>query len=142
MKARSKAQISAQMRLIKKKGTKPELVVRKIAHRLGFRFRLYRADLPGTHDIVFPSRQKAILVHGCFWHQHTCALGAKQPKTNRHYWLPKLTRNVSRDETARRALMQQGWDVLVIWECEIRDIPSVTKGIDSFLGPKTSRTSY
>src|SRR5437868_356282 len=89
---RTPAQTSAHMRTIRKKDTKPELVVRQLAHRLGFRFRLHRPDLPGTPDLVFPSRKKVILVHGCFWHQHSCALGSKQPRTNREYRLPKLAR--------------------------------------------------
>ena len=111
---------SAHMRRIRKVDTKPELTVRRIAHRLGYRFRLHRRDLPGTPDLVFPRQRKVIFVHGCFWHQHSCRLGAKQPSTNAAYWLPKLARNVERDRQARRRLEDDGWRVLVIWECQTR----------------------
>jgi DNA mismatch endonuclease, patch repair protein len=113
-------QISAHMRRIKKKDTKPEIAVRRLLHGLGYRFRLHRNDLPGTPDIVFPARKKVILVHGCFWHQHACSLGRKQPKTNQLYWGPKLARNVERDREARKALRAMGWQALVVWECQVR----------------------
>src|SRR5258708_2551621 len=121
MRNRSREQISAQMSRIRKTDTRPELVVRSLAHRMGYRFRLYRRDLPGTPDLVFPSRQKVIFVHGCFWHQHACSRGRKQPKTNRDYWLPKLTRNVSRDSRVQGQLASLGWKALVVWECETGD---------------------
>jgi len=133
MKRRSKEQISEQMRSIRKKDTKPELVVRRLAHRLGFRFRLHRRDLPGTPDIVFPSRRKVILVHGCFWHQHHCGLGRKQPTTNRDYWLPKLARNVTRDAQAELALTNLGWQIFVVWECETRAVEDLRSRISAFL---------
>lgn len=129
----SKAQISARMRRIRKKDTKPELVVRRLVHRLGFRFRLHRNDLPGTPDLVFVSRKKVILVHGCFWHQHSCALGSKQPRANPDYWLPKLARNVSRDAANQRLLAEQGWDTLVVWECETRADGNLVERIVPFL---------
>ncbi|WP_084299085.1 very short patch repair endonuclease [Bradyrhizobium sp. WSM1743] len=124
---RSKEQISAQMRRIRKTDTRPELLVRKLAHRLGHRFRLHRRDLPGTPDLVFPSKRKIILVHGCFWHQHDCSLGRRQPQSNRDYWLPKLARNVVRDKSVQRELACLGWAVLVVWECETRDPLRSTK---------------
>lgn len=92
------------MRTIRKVDTRPERVVRRIAHGLGFRFRLHRRDLPGTPDLVFPRLRKIIFVHGCFWHQHACVLGNKRPTANPSYWLPKLRRNVERDEVAVAAL--------------------------------------
>jgi DNA mismatch endonuclease (patch repair protein) len=125
--------IRAKMARIRKRNTRPELIVRRCAHRLGYRFRLHRTDLPGTPDIVFPGLRKVILVHGCFWHQHACALGAKQPRTHQHYWLPKLARNVERDHATQGELIERGWDVLVIWECEVKDQASLAKRLRSFL---------
>ena len=133
MGTRSREQISTQMRSIRKTDTKPELIVRRLAHRRGFRFRLHRRDLPGTPDLVFASRKKVIFVHGCFWHQHQCTLGNKQPRTNRDYWLPKFRRNVDRDAEAQRALAALGWDTLIIWECETRGKTGLAKRIAAFL---------
>jgi DNA mismatch endonuclease (patch repair protein) len=121
MAVRTREQISDQMRRIRKTDTKPELVVRKLVHKMGFRFRLHRHDLPGTPDLVFVTRRKVIFVHGCFWHQHICHLGGRQPSSNRAYWLPKLARNVERDNITRRALKRLGWQVMVIWECETKN---------------------
>lgn len=121
MRKRTPEQISAQMRSIRKKDTKPELVVRRLAHGMGYRYRLHQSDLPGTPDLVFASRKKVIHVHGCFWHQHDCALGRKQPASNRDYWIPKLARNCARDVAAERELRARGWTPLVIWECETRE---------------------
>ncbi|WP_018289975.1 very short patch repair endonuclease [Verrucomicrobium sp. 3C] len=95
---------SAHMRRIRKVDTKPELVVRRLAHQLGYRFRLHRADLPGTPDLVFPRLRKAILVHGCFWHQHAGCRLARMPRSRLNYWLPKLKRNQWRDTQAMAAL--------------------------------------
>lgn len=128
------AQISERMRQIRKTDTKPELVVRRLAHAMGYRFRLYRQDLPGTPDLTFPSRNKAIFVHGCFWHQHDCAFGRKQPSVNQHYWLPKLAKNVARDVEARERLTAMGWAVLVIWECETKDRRTIERALRDFLG--------
>lgn len=108
------------MARIRKTNTKPEMVVHRLAHSLGFRYRLHRRDLPGTPDLVFPGLRKVIFVHGCFWHQHDCRLGARQPTANPNYWLPKLVRNVERDFQAGRQLVGAGWDVVVIWGCQTR----------------------
>lgn len=116
----TKEELSARMRRIRKTDTKPEMIVRRLAHGMGYRHRLHRRDLPGTPDLVFPSLRKIIFVHGCFWHQHNCSLGAKQPSANPGYWLPKLARNVQRDNQNRAKLASMGWDVLVIWECDTR----------------------
>lgn len=121
------------MRRIRKRDTKPELLVRSLIHRMGYRFRLYRRDLPGTPDLVFPSRRKVIFVHGCFWHQHGCKLGAKSPRSNRTYWIPKLARNVERDHKARAELARKGWGVLVIWECRTRAPEGLPGLISEFL---------
>lgn len=118
---------------IRKTNTLPELVVRRLVHRLGFRFRLYRRDLPGTPDLVFPRLHKVIFVHGCFWHQHDCTLGEKQPRTRTEYWLPKLARNVARDEEARNELMKRGWEVLVLWECETKQYELLEHKLRLFL---------
>jgi DNA mismatch endonuclease (patch repair protein) len=133
MRNKTREQISAHMRSIRKKDTKPELIVRRLVHRLGYRYRLHRTDLPGTPDLVFPGRRKVIFIHGCFWHQHACKLGSKQPMTNRHYWLPKLARNLERDAAARKALATLGWNVLVIWECEVRSNAGIRGRIREFL---------
>ena len=129
-KAPGRSQIMAR---VHSRNTTPELLVRSVTHQLGYRFRLHRRDLPGTPDLVFPRLRAVILVHGCFWHQHRCARGDRRPKTNRAYWLPKLKRNVERDQRAIRALRRDGWRVLVIWECQTRNHERVAARIDRFL---------
>ena len=126
---------SAHMRRIGKADTVPELEVRRIVHRLGYRFRLHRRDLPGTPDLVFPRLRSVIFVHGCFWHQHDCRRGAKQPSTNTAYWLPKLTRNIERDRLVRQKLEDDGWKVLVIWECQTKVPDLIVMFVKDFLGP-------
>lgn len=126
---------AARMRAIRKEDTKPEIVVRRIAHRLGLRFRLYRRDLPGSPDLVFPRHRKIVLVHGCFWHQHEGCRLARQPLTNRNYWLPKLARNVERDRQVQAQLSNLGWRSIVIWECETRCDETVGERIVTFLRP-------
>ncbi len=112
---------SAVMRRVKGKDTAPEKVVRRLIWRLGGRYRLHRADLPGKPDIVLPGRRLAVFVHGCFWHGHDCARGARVPKANRDYWLGKVGRNRARDVASRDALAAAGWRVETIWECELKD---------------------
>jgi DNA mismatch endonuclease, patch repair protein len=124
---------SAHMRRIRKADTTPERMVRRMAHALGFRFRLHRRDLPGTPDLVFPRLRKAILVHGCFWHQHPGCRLARMPKTRLEYWIPKLRRNQERDAVAAEALRMLGWDVLVLWECEVAADAAVATTIATFL---------
>jgi DNA mismatch endonuclease, patch repair protein len=114
-------QRSAVMRAVKSRNTTPELAVRRAAHALGLRFRLNRRDLPGKPDLVFPARRAVIFVHGCFWHGHDCARGARMPATNRDYWRAKIGRNMARDKTSLAALKKLGWKPVVIWECETRD---------------------
>jgi DNA mismatch endonuclease, patch repair protein len=115
------------MRSITKKNTRPELAVRRALHAMGLRFRLHRRDLPGTPDIVLPRHKIAVLVHGCFWHQHTGCRHAKLPRTRPEYWLPKLARNIERDSKAKAALQAGGWRVLVIWECETKSSASLQR---------------
>ena len=124
---------SAVMARVKGKNTAPELKVRKALTALGARYRLNRKDLPGTPDIVLPGRRLAIFVHGCFWHGHDCARGARVPKNNRDYWVTKIARNVERDRKNHAALSALGWSVLVLWECGIRDDASLERLLRDFL---------
>lgn len=110
---------SENMRRIRSTNTAPEIHVRRVAHTLGYRFRLHRRDLPGRPDLVFPRLRAVILVHGCFWHQHTRCREGRVPGSHRGYWSPKLARNVARDRSNRRKLQRLGWRVLTVWECEI-----------------------
>jgi DNA mismatch endonuclease (patch repair protein) len=112
---------SAVMRRVKGRDTAPELKVRRALTALGARYRLQRADLPGKPDIVMPGRRLAIFVHGCFWHGHDCARGARVPQANRDYWVGKVERNRARDEKSREALLALGWRVETIWECDLKD---------------------
>lgn len=112
---------------------KPELAVRSLVHRLGYRFRLHSKDLPGKPDLVFRARSKVIFVHGCFWHGHHACRDGKLPKSNSSYWSPKLAANKARDARNLAALEAQGWDALVIWECETREASSLTKIVQDFL---------
>ncbi|MCX8476765.1 MAG: DNA mismatch endonuclease Vsr [Sphingomonas sp.] len=126
---------SDHMRRIRKVDTKPEIVVRQVAHALGYRFRLHRRDLPGTPDLVFPRHRKVVQVHGCFWHQHEGCRLKRQPKTRPDYWLPKLARNMARDVETCDRLAALGWETLVIWECETRDREGVAERLTRFLQP-------
>ncbi|MBX5463435.1 MAG: DNA mismatch endonuclease Vsr [Steroidobacteraceae bacterium] len=130
---------SALMATIRKTNTKPELIVRKLVHRMGHRFRLHRRDLPGTPDLVFPGRKKVIFVHGCFWHRHNCKAGRKKPSKNVEYWLPKLKRNVERDAKCVKELRSAGWQVLVLWECKVRDSERFAAVLLDFLGRRDSK---
>lgn len=127
------AERSARMALVRNKDTKPELLVRRLVHGMGYRYRLHRRDLPGTPDLVFPSRKKVIFVNGCFWHRHNgCAL-ARLPKSRGEFWLPKLNANVERDVRNVRELRRLGWHVLTIWECQLGDIAKLPNRIRRFL---------
>jgi len=129
----SARQRSERMALVRGKDTKPEMVVRRLVHRLGYRYALHRRDLPGTPDMVFPARGKVIFVHGCFWHRHEgCAL-ARLPKSRGEFWLPKLEGNARRDARKVRALRRQGWGVMTIWECQAGDTAWLANRIRRFL---------
>ena len=108
------------MAAVRRKDTKPELIVRRMLYREGFRYRLHRKGLPGSPDLVFPKQRVAIFVHGCFWHGHPGCRYATVPKTRREFWLAKVEANRARDARAEEALRKQGWTVFVIWECETR----------------------
>jgi DNA mismatch endonuclease (patch repair protein) len=119
----SKKRRSENMSRIRSKDMKPEMLIRKLSHRLGYRHRLHRKDLPGKPDLVYSGRKKVIFVHGCFWHQHddtNCKI-SRRPKSNLEYWGPKLDRNVARDASNQAELQRMGWDYIIIWECEARE---------------------
>jgi len=126
------AQRSERMSRIRNADTKPEKVVRRLIHSMGYRFRLHVRDLPGHPDLVFRSRKKVIFVHGCFWHQHGCRQ-YRQPRSKLSFWEAKLARNKARDAEVIRALEELDWRVLVIWECEMKEITSLRSQIKSFL---------
>ena len=124
---------SAVMARVKGQGTGPEKIVRKLLWGLGARYRLNRRDLPGKPDIVLAGRRLAVFVHGCFWHGHDCARGARVPKANRDYWLAKVCRNRARDIEARAKLEAGGWRVETIWECELKDRPALEARLAALL---------
>lgn len=128
---------SENMRRIRSKDTAPEMAVRRLVHGLGYRYRLHRKDIPGKPDLVFPSRRKVIFIHGCFWHQHPECREGRPPKSNTAYWGPKLERNVERDRRAVAELTAAGWGVLVVWECETKDLGELQGAVQAFLGPRT-----
>jgi DNA mismatch endonuclease, patch repair protein len=134
----SKSVRSRMMSAVKNRNTSPELRVRSLAHRLGYRFRLHGKDLPGRPDLVFRSRRKAVFVHGCFWHQHAAPKcpGGRAPKSNLRYWAPKLAKNVMRDRRNLAALKALKWKALVVWECETRNEVRLAKRLIRFLGPR------
>ena len=121
------------MARVKAKGMKPELRVRKLLHGLGYRYRLHRADLPGRPDLVFPARRKVVFVNGCFWHRHDNCSKVRLPATNRDYWQAKLERNYNRDRRNLALLREQGWAVMTIWECQLRNWAAVAAQLTAFL---------
>lgn len=129
----SREQRSKVMALVRSKDTKPEMAVRKLVHRLGFRYRLHGQKLPGRPDLVFKKRKKVIFVHGCFWHRHENCKHARLPKSNTEFWIEKLNQNKLRDDKNLGTLTQLGWKSLIIWECETRDIVELEKRIIVFL---------
>jgi DNA mismatch endonuclease (patch repair protein) len=127
------AERAAIMRRVRGKDTGPEMAVRRMVHRMGYRYGLHRADLPGNPDLVFPCRGKVLFVHGCFWHGHNCRAGRNRPSSNRGYWIPKLDRNQARDAANRRRLRALGWGVLTVWECQLNTPESLRLRIARFL---------
>lgn len=123
------------MARVKSRDTSPELIVRRRLTRLGYRYRLNRADIPGKPDIAFIARRKLIFVHGCFWHGHDCKRGDRRPRTHADYWLAKIGGNRARDERTRQRLEADGWAVLMIWECELREREALADRLVAFLGP-------
>ena len=130
----SKEKRSAVMRQVKSTGTAPEIALRKLLTGLGLRYRLHRKDLPGKPDIVFSGRRTALFVHGCFWHGHDCARGARAPKANADYWQAKIARNRARDARVQAELASLGWRPFVVWECELRDRAGLATRLRTVLG--------
>jgi len=129
---------SENMRRIRGKDTAPELAIRKLCRDIGFPgYRIHRKDLPGKPDLAWVGRKLAIFVHGCFWHGHDCAEGIRKPQSNRDYWIPKIARNKQRDDENTAALNAAGWDVLVIWECEINRSTNLPVKLQRFLSSGT-----
>ena len=120
------------MSKVGQKNTKPELALRQALHRLGYRYRLHRRDLPGKPDLVFPSRRKVIFVHGCFWHGHGCRWG-QLPKSRPEYWKPKIETNQERDKKVLTRLGEAGWDSMVVWQCDLRDLDDTVERVEAFL---------
>ena len=122
------------MQAIKSKDTGPEMAVRRMVHRLGYRYRLHKKGLPGRPDLVFAPRKKVIFVHGCFWHAHDCRYG-RAPTSRQEYWLPKLKRNRERDAENKAELESLGWEVLTVWECQIKkkDTTALVEALTGFL---------
>lgn len=124
------------MAQVKSKGMKPEMQVRRLLHGLGYRYRLHRTDLPGKPDLVFSGRNKIVFVNGCFWHFHPGCSRVRIPATNRAYWLDKLNRNRARDERNLKLLRDGGWEVMIVWECQLKDLAKTTECLVAFLGEK------
>ena len=127
------AQRSERMARVRSKDTVPELKVRRLAHGLGYRYRKHRRDLPGRPDMAFISRRKVVFVHGCFWHRHDCPMGRRLPKSRQQFWFSKLERNRERDAEILEQLRNAGWDTLIIWECETRDVSVLVDRLKGFL---------
>ncbi len=123
------------MSRIRSKDTKPEMLVRRFLFAEGYRYRLHAKDLPGTPDVVFRGRRRAVFVNGCFWHSHSCPNGVHQPATNADFWEAKRSRTVERDARALVALSALGWESITVWECQLRNPESVAAALHDFLGP-------
>lgn len=132
-------QRSDNMRKIRSKGTEPELIVRRLVYAMGYRYRLHYGKLPGKPDMVFPGKRKVIFVHGCFWHQHEKCKSGRMPKSRLAYWVPKLEKNKNRDTSNQEKLREMGWDILVVWECELKDIEQISRQLASYLAGFTLR---
>jgi DNA mismatch endonuclease (patch repair protein) len=128
----SKVERSRIMALVKSKDTTPEMLVRRLVHRLGYRYRLHVKSLPGTPDLVFTRLRKIVDVRGCFWHRHGCER-CRMPSSHQNYWESKLSRNQARDRKTKRALQRLGWRVLVVWECQTSDAHTMTERLLRFL---------
>jgi len=121
------------MRAVKSRDTSPELAVRALLRKFAPGYRLHRMDVPGNPDIAYIGRKQAVFVHGCFWHGHDCARGARMPKTNAGYWRAKISRNVARDAAHREKLAALGWRALTVWECELKETEVLERKLRAFL---------
>lgn len=126
------------MRRVRRENTGPEMALRQMLHRMGYRFRLHAKELPGSPDVVFRPRKAVIFVHGCFWHGHHCRW-ARPVKSNADYWAAKIGRNQRRDAASIDALNTNGWRSLVVWECELKEPSRLVSDLRAFLGPASSR---
>lgn len=124
---------SENMRQIRSRDTAPEMAVRRLLHRLGYRYRLHVRELPGRPDLVFPSRRCVLMIHGCFWHGHQGCRESRMPSTNQQYWVPKLEKNYARDRDHLRALRRLGWRVIIIWECQTENLRRLERKLVRFL---------
>jgi DNA mismatch endonuclease, patch repair protein len=132
---------SRNMAKIRGKNTSLEMKVRQLIWRLGYRYRLHNRNLPGTPDLVFNGRKKVIFVHGCYWHRHDCPAGQQIPKSRVNFWKAKLARNAERDKEVQEALRNEGWDILIVWGCQIKQPEQLESGICKFLGPVTNKAA-
>lgn len=123
------------MARVRGRDTKPELIVRRLLHALGYRFRLQLRDVPGRPDLGWRNRRKAVFVHGCFWHGHDCPRGRRKPVANAAFWAAKIARNRARDAATLARLDALGWTALVLWECELKDRAALARQLGAFLGP-------
>lgn len=126
------------MQQVKSANTGPEMIVRRLLHSMGYRYRLHGKNLPGKPDLVFAGRKKVVFIHGCFWHGHDCKRGARIPITRQDYWLAKVGRNRERDARTVSRLEQAGWDVMTVWECELKDREALASRLTQFLGGPSS----
>jgi DNA mismatch endonuclease, patch repair protein len=133
VKAEDPARRSATMRAVKSRDTTPELAVRALLRRFAPFYRLHRKDVAGNPDIAYLGRKRAIFVHGCFWHGHDCARGARMPRANADYWRAKIERNRARDAANVETLRATGWDALTVWECELKDMNALEARLRAFL---------
>ena len=131
------------MRRIKSKNTRPEMLVRRILRSLGYiGYRLHRKDILGCPDIAFIGRKKVIFVHGCFWHGHDCKVGIRKPKSNQDYWLPKIERNRNRFVNYVEALQAEGWNILTIWECQLKNVADLSVKLEKFMNGNAGSSEY
>lgn len=133
-------QRSERMSRVRGRDTKPELLIRKVLHARGYRYRLHDKKLPGTPDLSFPGRRKAVFVHGCFWHMHEGCPLARMPKSRLEFWRPKLEGNRARDAVKLGQLRALGWDVMVVWECQLRELDKLVTRIETFLNDNKGTT--
>jgi DNA mismatch endonuclease, patch repair protein len=133
MDVHSPTQRSFNMSQIKSRGTKPEMIVRRMVHRMGYRFRLHKADLPGKPDLVLVRHRKIVEVRGCFFHMHPCKYGRVVPASNSKFWNVKRMSNVGRDQRNLKQLRLAGWRVMIVWECQTKDLLLLAKRLERFL---------
>ena len=133
------APTSARMTAVRTRGTDPELIVPRALRARGLRYRLHRADLPGRPDVVVPSLDLAVFVHGCFWHRHSCRKGQSQPRRNRGLWRRKFEANTARDRRAAAALRRAGWRVMTFWECRMSDPDAIRRRLAALVESERRR---